>query len=190
MDLYAINNFACRCPTCSRPCPGQQSDSGAPAGDWHDCRDASDADVLAFRFGVPYAHQLAHRGITHSLVFALLLAMLAWIFAKQLASSREHVFSFVFFATASHALLDMPTNGGLGLALIWPVSGERLFFPLRVIEVSPLDIRRFFSSTGVRVLLSELQWAWIPSTIAAVSIVVWRKIFHSSEFRIFLERSE
>ncbi|MGV8868086.1 MAG: metal-dependent hydrolase [Janthinobacterium svalbardensis] len=142
-----------------------------------------DADVLAFHFGVPYAHQLGHRGMTHSLVFALLLAMLAWIFAKQLASSQKHAFSFMFFATASHALLDMLTNGGLGVALIWPISDERLFFPLRVIEVSPLSIRRFFSSTGVRVLLSELQWVWIPSTIAAVSIVVWRRIFYSSKFK-------
>ena len=56
-----------------------------------------DADVLAFRFGVPYGHQLGHRGITHSLVFALLLATLAWIFAKQLASSQKHAFSFIFF---------------------------------------------------------------------------------------------
>lgn len=136
-----------------------------------------DADVLAFRFGVPYAHQLGHRGITHSLAFAFLLAILAWSFAKQLASSRKHAFSFMFFATASHPLLDMLTNGGLGVALIWPISNERLFFPLRVIEVSPIGIRRFFSATGVRVLLSELQWIWIPSTIAAVSIVAWRRIF-------------
>jgi inner membrane protein len=142
-----------------------------------------DADVLAFRFGIPYAHQLGHRGITHSLVFALLLATLAWIFARQLASSRKHAFSFMFFATASHPLLDMLTNGGLGVALIWPISNERLFFPLRVIEVSPIGIRRFFSSTGVRVLLSELQWIWIPSTIAALSIVAWRRIFYASEFR-------
>lgn len=139
-----------------------------------------DADVLAFRFGVPYAHQLGHRGITHSLAFALLLAMLAWIFAKQLASSRKNAFSFVFFATASHALLDMLTNGGLGVALIWPISDERLFFPLRVIEVSPIGIRRFLSSRGIQVFLSELQWVWIPSTVAAVGIVAWRRIFYSS----------
>ena len=142
-----------------------------------------DADVLAFHFGVPYAHQLGHRGITHSLAFALLLAMLAWIFARQLAASRKHAFSFMFFATASHPLLDMLTNGGLGVALIWPFSDERLFFPLRIIEVSPIGIRRFFSATGVRVLLSELQWIWIPSTIAAISIVAWRRIFYSSEFK-------
>ncbi len=29
-----------------------------------------DADVLAFKFGIPYAAMLGHRGLSHSLVFA------------------------------------------------------------------------------------------------------------------------
>jgi hypothetical protein len=33
-----------------------------------------DADVLAFRFGIPYQHLFGHRDFTHSLVFALLAA--------------------------------------------------------------------------------------------------------------------
>ncbi|MGK5023349.1 metal-dependent hydrolase [Janthinobacterium sp. RB2R34] len=135
-----------------------------------------DADVLGFHLGVPYAHYLGHRGITHSLLFALLLGVLAWTFARQLRASRQHAFFFILFATASHPLLDMLTNGGLGVALFWPISDERLFFPLRVIEVSPLSIRRFFSGAGVRVLLSEIQWIWIPSAILAAVIVCWRRM--------------
>jgi inner membrane protein len=140
-----------------------------------------DADVIAFRFGIPYANQLGHRGMTHSLAFAICLAMTAWIFSRQLAASRKHAFLFIFFSAASHPLLDMLTNGGLGVALFWPVSDERIFFAHRVIEVSPLSIRRFFSSTGVRVMLSELQWIWIPSALAAISIFLWRRIFQTEE---------
>lgn len=139
-----------------------------------------DADVLAFHFGVPYSHHLGHRGMTHSLVFALLLGMLAWTFSRQLTASPKYAFSFIFFATASHALLDMLTNGGLGVALIWPISDQRLFFPLGIIEVSPLSLRRFFSATGVRVLLSEFQWVWIPSAIVAAGIFFWRQMYAST----------
>jgi len=35
-----------------------------------------DADVLAFAFEIPYEHVLEHRGITHSILFAVVLALL------------------------------------------------------------------------------------------------------------------
>src|SRR5207245_11432948 len=35
-----------------------------------------DLDVLAFRLGVPYDSPLAHRGLSHSLLFAALVALL------------------------------------------------------------------------------------------------------------------
>ena len=33
------------------------------------CSIIPDADVIAFRFGIPYSHWLGHRGITHSIFF-------------------------------------------------------------------------------------------------------------------------
>lgn len=138
-----------------------------------------DADVLAFRLGVPYAHDFGHRGMSHSLSFALLLATLAWVFAGQLRASRKSAIIFVFLVTASHGLLDMLTNGGLGVALFWPISDERLFFPLRVIEASPLSIRRFFSSAGAAVLASEFHWVWLPSAIVGTGIYIRRRAFRS-----------
>jgi hypothetical protein len=37
----------------------------------------ADADVLAFRFGVPYSAPFGHRGATHSLLFAMLAGIAA-----------------------------------------------------------------------------------------------------------------
>jgi inner membrane protein len=89
---------------------------------------APDLDTIGFRFGVAYAHEFGHRGFTHSLVFALLLAIFAALFAPELRTKRMAAFIFIFVATASHGLLDMFTNGGLGVALFWPFTDTRYFF--------------------------------------------------------------
>ena len=126
-----------------------------------------DLDVLAFRFGVPYADDLGHRGFSHSLLFAAFVALVVACLARALGSTFSRAFVFVLVATASHGVLDACTNGGLGVAFFWPWSGKRYFFPIRMIEVSPLGIRRFLSEGGASVLLSELIWVWIPCTLLA-----------------------
>ena len=78
-------------------------------------------------------------------------------------------------ATASHPLLDMLTTGGMGCALWWPFSEERLFFPVRVIRVSPLEIRDFISKWGIKILLSEVIWIGIPGLILVAVSRFFRK---------------
>lgn len=124
-----------------------------------------DADVLAFRLGIPYADQFGHRGASHSLAFAVLLGLLACAVAPRLRSSRLAAFLFVTVACASHGLLDMLTNGGHGVAYFWPWSDHRHFLPTPVIEVSTLNLRRFFGPAGLAVLQSELRWVWLPALI-------------------------
>jgi inner membrane protein len=75
-----------------------------------------DADVLAFRFGIAYGHELGHRGASHSLLAAVLLGLLAAAAARRLHSTRLVAFFFVAGAGASHGLLDMLTTGGHGIA--------------------------------------------------------------------------
>lgn len=121
-----------------------------------------DLDVLAFRFHIAYADALGHRGASHSLIFALCLALVVAAVAKHFDASRAAAFWFVAVCTASHGVLDMFTNGGLGAAL-W-----------QVIEVSPLSLRRVFSAKGWAVLQSELLWVWLPaSAVCAVSCVLY-----------------
>ncbi|HXU31986.1 MAG TPA: metal-dependent hydrolase [Thermoanaerobaculia bacterium] len=134
-----------------------------------------DADVLGFRWGVPYASEFGHRGFSHSLLFAVLLAITAAAAARFLRASRGTAAWFVGLSCASHGLLDMLTNGGKGVAYFWPVSAERFFFPARVIEVSTLNLRRFFSSAGISTLSSELRWIWLPAAVIACAGLVIRR---------------
>jgi inner membrane protein len=129
-----------------------------------------DADVIGFGFGIRYADPLGHRGFTHSFFFAAVVgAMVAWVYAER-GGGRVRLAVYFAVITASHALLDAFTNGGLGVALFAPFSNERYFFPWRPIEVSPIG-PGFFSTRGMRVLVSELRWIWVPS--ALISAIAW-----------------
>jgi len=134
-----------------------------------------DLDVIAFRLGIPYGDPLGHRGATHSIAFALALGAIAALFAARLGTRRSAAFAFVSFCGVSHGLLDCFTNGGSGIAFLWPFSDERWFAPWRPIEVSPLSVTRFMGERGVHVLASELLWVWLPAALFAAALFAWRK---------------
>ena len=71
-----------------------------------------DLDVIAFRIGIPYADAFGHRGASHSLVFALLMGLIAFLSARALQAPRWWAFVFVALSGLSHGLLDMLTDGG------------------------------------------------------------------------------
>lgn len=132
-----------------------------------------DADVAMFALGIDYAHAWGHRGASHSLVFALACGALAALLARSLQTRAIGALAFVALSAASHPLLDMLTDGGLGVALFWPWSDARHFAPWRVVEVSPFA-NRFFSARGAEVLWSELRWVWLPTVVVAGAIA-WRR---------------
>lgn len=129
------------------------------------CSILPDADVVGFAFGVRYGDVLGHRGITHSLVFALVASWLVVLLAfREHTEGKAKISLFVYFfaVTVSHPLLDALTNGGLGVALFAPFDASRYFLPSRPIEVSPIGAG-FFSARGLSVLISEIKWVWLPS---------------------------
>lgn len=125
-----------------------------------------DLDVLSFRLNIAYSHAMAHRGFSHSLFFAAALALAALAATHWLQSGRRIAFVFIFIAAASHGVLDMFTNGGMGVALWWPWSEQRVFASWQVIEVSPLSLRRIFGVRGAEVFWSEFLWIWVPAAVA------------------------
>jgi inner membrane protein len=128
-----------------------------------------DLDVAGFALGIPYAHPLGHRGFTHSIVFALILAALGtWML--RVPGQRRATFLFLFACTMSHGLHDAMTNGGRGVAFFAPFHNARYFFPWTPIRVSPIG-SRFFSARGMATLRSELAWVWAPCI--AASILGW-----------------
>jgi inner membrane protein len=143
------------------------------------CSVLPDRDVLGFRIGVPYGHVLGYRGLSHSIAFAIFLsASLAWLLpieAQPSQALRLMMFGFLCLATLSHGMLDALTNGGLGVAFFAPFDNRRHFFPWRPIRVSPISGTAFLSARGVRVLRSELQWAWLPAVLVAGLLTLLRR---------------
>jgi inner membrane protein len=137
---------------------------------------APDLDTwLMLGFGIPRGSLFSHRGFFHSPFFliALTAAMAATIAWKH--GRRTMVWLALMWAVSAvtHPLLDMLTNGGSGVMLLFPFSQERLFFPWRPIHVSPLSIARFFDRAG------DILWSELPFCLAAVAVGVtgfwWRK---------------
>lgn len=113
-----------------------------------------DLDVIAFRFGIPYEAPFGHRGATHSLAFAMILGPLVALAWKRPGHPLRATMAICVAVLASHGLLDMLTDGGEGVALFWPFSNERMFFPWQPLRVAPIG-RGMLSWRGLSVLASE-----------------------------------
>jgi len=152
-----------------------------------------DADVLLMPWNA-YGDPWGHRGMTHSLAFAVVIGALA-----ALVIHRRVTFpgGFIGLAatlavvTASHGLLDALTDGGLGVAFFAPFDATRYFLPVRPIPVSPITTD--LTHPGLAsVLAVELLLLWPLAlvlatarrptprwfrfatwTLAAVSLVAW-----------------
>ncbi len=153
------------------------------------CAFAPDLDVLSFRFGIPYASKWGHRGWTHSLMFALVVGgLIGWLctggFSRRISHDPRDptplaariVTAWFILSMASHPLLDMLTNGGRGCALWWPFSLERIFFPWRPIQVSPMSVSDFISPWGLEVLASEVIWIGFPCVVLVWMVKVIKKV--------------
>ena len=121
-----------------------------------------DLDMIGTRsFGVPWDSIYGHRGYTHSILFALLIA---FCFAKLFSqTSFKKIFIFFSVCMLSHGLLDSCNSGGLGIAFLWPLSNHRyhnLLQPIMNVNVSFRGL--YLSSKGLPVFISEIIWVWLP----------------------------
>jgi len=163
-------------------------DEGAPKNTWlvgAGLAALPDIDVLAFRFGVAYGDLFGHRGITHSLLAAVVIGTLAALaYARGPSASRFRLRLAAYFvvAMASHGILDAMTTGGLGVAFFAPFDNSRYFFPWRPIAVSPIGVRPFFTARGRAVLANELAWVELPAIALACLGLFARRVM--SERRV------
>lgn len=133
-----------------------------------------DFDVVTFRMGIPYSHPLGHRGFTHSMLFAILWALILMFTLGR--KSKLIWFSVIFLSTVSHGILDAMTSGGKGVGFLIPFNNNRFFFPFREIKVSPLGVSKFFSEWGLQVIFSEIKYILLPCLLILLFSYTFKKI--------------
>src|SRR5262245_14032524 len=145
-----------------------------------------DADVVGFAMGVRYGDPWGHRGATHSIVFALAVSTLAAAAAPVFRLARGRTWLIAAAVLISHGLLDAMTDGGLGVALLWPFDLTRYFAPWQPIPVAPIGLA-MLSPRGLFVTLTEvilfapliihavrprrMRWIAVPVWAAAVWLI-------------------
>ena len=116
---------------------------------------AADLDVVAFALGIPYDAPWGHRGAVHSLAVGLALGLVFALAARILGRPFLRTVALACLVGVSHPLFDTLTDGGKGIALLWPFSDERLFAPWRPIPVAPIGPSAL-SARGWVVVRAEL----------------------------------
>jgi inner membrane protein len=134
-----------------------------------------DIDVIGMALGVPYGAPWGHRGATHSLAMAVVLALGAARVTRIEGRPIARAMLLAVCVAASHGLLDAMTDGGKGVALLWPFSARRIFLPWRPIPVAPIGVG-LFSLHGLEVMAWEalffsplLVFAFWPRRATSVS---------------------
>ena len=102
-----------------------------------------------------------HRGLTHSLSFALLFSwMLSAIVTRRTTFKSLPTFFLTLTIYGSHLLLDFLTQGGTGIPLLWPIS-ESHFQSSIALFPAVHHSRGLFNSIHFRFLSFELIYTVI-----------------------------
>lgn len=143
------------------------------------CAASPDLDAVGYRLGVPYDSLFGHRGLSHSLLFAMIVGAavtsVAFRDRKPLSSAWFRLAAFFALATASHAMLDSLTDGGLGVALFSPLDETRYFFPFRPLRTSPMRAGLFLRH-ATEILTNEAFWVGIPAAMLVMTGVGVRRL--------------
>ena len=134
-----------------------------------------DVDVIALAARVPRSSLWSHRGITHSLVAAVVTGtLLAMVCGRRVAMRRWALGLYFSLVMASHGILDAFTNGARGVAFFAPFDTHRYLFPVRPIPAAPIGFE-YFSGHGFRAFEAELLWIWVPMAFAVGAALLLRE---------------
>ncbi len=126
------------------------------------CQWLPDIDTFSYLLSIDEQHSLGHRGLTHSGVFALGLALAVMtIFYRPLRSNPTQWWGhyiWFFLLTLSHGIFDALVNGVLGVAFFWPFSTQRYQFAWQPLMDVPIRFSEFFSAQFWHVQWVECQF--------------------------------
>jgi inner membrane protein len=131
-----------------------------------------DFDVFSSaRYGAIYAH----RGFTHSLLFAIFVGMIAaGATYRHFKIEFWALSGFFFLIVAAHGLLEACATGGSGIPFFWPVDNRR-FGPWGFLPFSDIgfEIPNPRTSQAVRM---EMLLVWLPTFLLVGAVVVVRRV--------------
>jgi len=130
-----------------------------------------DIDVLST---ASYGTPLGHRGITHSLLGALVLGLaVAGIVYRRFRFPWWSLAALFFATLASHDLLDAMTWGGEGIPFFWPFGGR--YGNWGLIPAANIAIE-WPNAQQLRVFLSEALHVWLPMAVAVAGMTAYRRL--------------
>jgi inner membrane protein len=113
------------------------------------CQWLPDIDTLAYLVSIDEQHSLGHRGMAHSGVFALALALAVMtIFYRRLQLNQLKWWGYYlwfFLMALSHGLFDALVDSSLGVAFFWPFNTHRYLFAWRPLMDVPVKFSALFS---------------------------------------------
>jgi len=138
-----------------------------------------DIDMIGYALDYHYPSHFAHRGFTHSLIFALAVGLLALATAPHMKTKRVIAFFAVLLATLSHSFLDALGGGWYGVPLFWPFDEARYNLPWPSFISSCLSCwnppRLFSTWWADRFIRIELLTVWTPCAIFALAGFLFRR---------------
>jgi inner membrane protein len=133
------------------------------------CSCVADLDFIGYAFDVRPIERWGHRGLSHSIGFAAVLALVAAVglFPALIRAPRALLRAWLplFLWSASHGLLDAFTFGDVPVAWLAPFFAGRIQLPYHPVPVIPLGLDEALSRWGALILINELLLIVIPSVL-------------------------
>ncbi|MEZ4589130.1 MAG: metal-dependent hydrolase [Gemmatimonadales bacterium] len=125
---------------------------------------AADLDLGLALFGQPHNSIYGHRGLTHSLGFAVVAALATALLAPRWGRGRGSAAAVGFLAYGSHLVLDCLNVGSRGVPWFWPLSSafhSLPWAPIPAVEsASEFLTPRAFPVLGAELLLFAPFWLY------------------------------
>lgn len=130
---------------------------------------AADFDYVGYLFNFGNLSFFGHRGFTHSIFFAIVIATLICIVFFRNVDFKSKAFLFLLFnfflAALSHPLLDYLINQNNGVALFFPFSTERFSFPFAPINEEICSAFEYYRKYFWLVLKVEIIYLIFPAIL-------------------------
>jgi len=139
------------------------------------CALAPDLDWFTAFLRIHPGNFLAHRGITHSLLGAVVLAALMLQLGFRSEQRTPRLGAYLLLAALSHGLLDACTSGRVGVAFFYPFSTSRWGCYWQPIQDAPLPFWPGLQLPFFGALLSELVWIGLPGFLLVAGIQMYRR---------------